>query len=66
MYKVEVFDAEHNDYILHSYHKNREYAEIQAEVKAMAGGSVRIVHEGKAILWYRNGKKIIGRQKVKS
>ena len=37
MYKVEVFDAEHNDYILHSYHKNREYAEIQKDNRSAKG-----------------------------
>ena len=65
-YKVEVFDQDQNDYVIYSWHRNKDYAIIQAEVKAMAGGSVRIVHEGKAIWWYRNGKKIIGRRKVKS
>jgi len=65
MYRVEVFSDEHNDYITHSWHKNREYAEIQAEVKAMTKDSVRIIHEGKAILWYRNGKKVVGGRKGK-
>ena len=48
-YKVEVFDQDQNDYIIHSWHKNKDYAIIQAEVQETSGKKVRIIHEGKIV-----------------
>jgi hypothetical protein len=51
-YKVEVFDPDQNDYVINSWHKNKDYAIIQAEVQETSGKKVRIIHEGKIV--YRN------------
>ena len=65
MYRVEVFSTEHNDYVLHSWYTNREWAEIQADIQVLGGKNVKVIYDGKVVLWYRNGKKIIGKTKNK-
>jgi len=49
MYIVLKWDLESNDFIRHSWHKNKEYAEIQRDVLENSGHHVRIIREGKII-----------------
>ena len=48
-YRVEYLN-DHGDWIVSSRHQNQSSAIVNAEVKAQAGRSVRIVHDGK-IVW---------------
>lgn len=47
MYKVEYFDG--FEWILRSWHQNRENANINAEVAAQTWSSARVIHEGKIV-----------------
>jgi len=49
MYIVLKWDSESNDFIRHSWHKNKEYADTQRDVLENSGHRVRIIHEGKII-----------------
>jgi len=48
-YCVEVWDRRRKKYRIHSYHKNRLYAEIQAEIKKGGGDKVRLVYDGQVL-----------------
>lgn len=49
MNRVEKWSTEDNNWVLHSWHRNRDYAEIHAQVIEQAGGIARIINEGKII-----------------
>lgn len=49
MHRVEKWSIEDNNWVLHSWHRNRDYAEIHAQVIEQAGGIARIINEGKII-----------------
>ena len=48
-YKVEIFDEAENDWIVRSWHKNKDHAEIQVEVALLRHPAARIIYEGKII-----------------
>jgi len=50
MYKVEYLSTSLNDWITRSWHKNREYAEVNYEVLLHDGGKCRIIYEGRILV----------------
>jgi hypothetical protein len=56
MYKVEWLNPQ-GDWILNSWHKNKENAEANAQVRAKSGYTSRIIHEGKIIIYYEREAK---------
>jgi len=51
MYKVEYLN-EFGEWIYSSWHKNSEFAFINATVKAKAGLKSRVIHKGQIIAQY--------------
>ena len=49
MYKVDYFDTEENNWVLSSFHKNKEYAVINMQVLALSGKKARVLYDGKII-----------------
>lgn len=46
-YRVEIWQD--NEWIPYSYHKNRDYADMNFDMKTTAGSECRIVYQGQVV-----------------
>ena len=49
MYKVDYFDVEENNWVLSSFHKNKEYAVINMQVLVLSGKKARVIYKSNII-----------------
>lgn len=57
MHKVYYFSADDNNWILHSKHKNLEWADIQYWLLCEKGKTVKVEKQGKIVLSNENNLK---------